>query len=86
MSKDQGIGALILVGSIVGLVVYAWLIYAYPIVVLQITAFIVVAAVLVILAWIGWTMATTPPPAPLEPELVTTPSTSDSAEPEKKSS
>ena len=85
MSKDQGIGALILIGSIVGLVIYAWLIYAYPIVVLQITAFLAVAAILVILAWIGWTMATTPPPAPLEPELATTPSTSDSAEPEKKS-
>jgi predicted DNA-binding transcriptional regulator len=49
-----------------------WLLYAYSIVVLQITAFIAVAGVLVILAWIGWTMATTPPPAPLEPEPVTT--------------
>lgn len=79
MSKDQAIGALILVGSIVGIVVYAWLIYAYAIVVLQITAFLAVAAMLAILAWIGWTMATTPPPAPLEPEPATTSQTSDSA-------
>ena len=79
MSKDQAIGALILVGSIVGIVVYAWLIYSYAIVVLQITAFLAVAAMLAILAWIGWTMATTPPPAPLEPEPATTSPTSDSA-------
>ena len=68
MNKDQAIGAVILVASIVGVVVYAWLLYAYAIVVLQITAFVAIGAVLLILAWIGWTMATTPPPAPFEPE------------------
>ena len=68
MNKDQGIGAVILVASIVGVVVYAWLLYAYAIVVLQITAFVAIGAMLLILAWIGWTMATTPPPAPFEPE------------------
>jgi len=72
MNKDQTIGAVLLAGSIVGVVVYAWLLYAYAMVVLQITAFLAVAAVLVILAWIGWTMATTPPPAPLEPEPIST--------------
>jgi predicted DNA-binding transcriptional regulator len=72
MNKDQGIGAVLLVAGIVGIIIYAWLLYAYALVVLQVTAFIAVAAVLVILAWIGWTMATTPPPAPLEPEPVTT--------------
>ena len=44
MNKDQGIGAVILVASIVGIVVYAWLLFTYAIVVLQITAFIAVAA------------------------------------------
>lgn len=68
MNKDQSIGAVILAGSIIGLALYAWLLYAYAIVMLQITALIAVAAVLLILAWIGWTMATTPPPAPFEPE------------------
>lgn len=67
MSKDQTIGAVILAGSAIGVVVYAWLLYAYAMVVLQITAFVAVAAVLVILAWIGWTMATTPPPSGPEP-------------------
>ena len=81
MNKDQGIGALILVASIIGVIVYAWLLYAYATVVLQITAFVAVAAVFVIAAWIGWTMATTPPPAPLEPEV--TPTTSAASPPEK---
>jgi predicted DNA-binding transcriptional regulator len=57
---------------------------AYSIVVLQVTAFIAVAGILVILAWIGWTMATTPPPAPLESEPlspdVKTDDTKDSAQ------
>ena len=68
MNKDQTIGAVILLAGVVGIGVYAWLLYAYSIVVLQVTAFIAVAGILVILAWIGWTMATTPPPAPLESE------------------
>jgi predicted DNA-binding transcriptional regulator len=68
MNKDQLIGAAILVGSIIGVVLYTWLLYSYAIVILQITAFVAVAGILLIMAWIGWTMATTPPPAPLEPE------------------
>ena len=66
MSKDQMMGGLILAGRIVGIVVYGWLLYAYSILVLQVTAFVAVGTVLGIAAWIGWTMATTPPPAPLE--------------------
>jgi predicted DNA-binding transcriptional regulator len=81
MNKDQGIGAVLLVASIVGIIVYAWLLFTYAIVILQITAFVAVAAVLVIAAWIGWTMATTPPPAPLEPEV--TPTTSAASPQEK---
>jgi len=80
MNKDQGIGALLLVGGVIGLVLYAWLLYAYAIVVLQITAFIAVAFALLIIAWIGWTMATTPPPTPLEPEVVATSSPSEKLE------
>jgi len=84
MNKDQTIGAVILLVSVVGIAVYAWLLYAYSIVVLQVTAFIAVAGILVILAWIGWTMATTPPPAPLEGETLSpeapTSTTKDSAQ------
>ena len=60
MGKDQVIGKVMLVGSVVAVLLYGWLIYAFPIVILQITAFLAVGAVLVILAWMAWTTATTP--------------------------
>ena len=66
MNKDQLIGLSILIASIIGIGVYAWLLYAYALIVLQITAFIAITAILGILAWIGYTMATTPPPTPIE--------------------
>lgn len=69
LNRDRVFGVIILVASVVVLVVYAWFLYAVPTITLQITAFVAVGAALVILAWIGWVMATTPPPAPLEPEL-----------------
>ena len=72
MNKDRAIGAIILVASIAGIIIYGWLIYAWPLIVIQITAFLGIAVVLVILAWIGWTMATTPAPAPIEPEPIVT--------------
>jgi len=65
---DRVVGALILVGSILGILAYFWLVFLSPWVLLtmQLTAFIAVAAVLVIIAWIGYTLATTPPPRPIE--------------------
>ena len=66
VSKDQLIGLSILIASIIGIGVYAWLLYAYALIVLQITAFIAITVILGILAWIGYTMATTPPPTPIE--------------------
>ena len=66
MHKDRLIGASVLVASVFGIFLYGWLIFTFPIIVLQLTAFIAVAAMLGILAWIGWTMATTPPPEPID--------------------
>jgi predicted DNA-binding transcriptional regulator len=68
MSKDQWYGVLILIAAVVGLVVYVWLLFGFPLIVLQVTALIAVGGILVIVAWIGYTMATTPPPAPLDLE------------------
>ena len=73
MSRDQLYGALILVASVLGILVYVWLLFGFALIVLQVTALVAVGGVLVIAAWIGYTMATTPLPAPLEPELSTTP-------------
>ena len=65
MANDRAIGGGILVGSVVGIVVYGLLIYWWPLLVLEITAFLAVLVLLAILAWIGYTMATTPPPEPI---------------------
>ena len=62
------IGALILVVSVIGIIVYGWILFftEWKTLLLQITGFVAVAAVLGILAWIGYTLATTPPPKPIE--------------------
>ena len=59
---------MILLGSILGIAAYFYLTFLSPWIVLtiQISAFIAVAAILLIIAWIGYTLATTPPPTPLE--------------------
>jgi len=71
MNRDRVVGVIILVMSALILLVYSWFLIVSPMIVLQITALVAVGAVLVIAAWIGWTMATTPPPAPLEAEPIT---------------
>jgi len=66
MNKDRIIGLLILIGSILG-IIYAWLLFFIsPIIVIQITLFIAVSAILAILSWIGYTLATTPSPKAIE--------------------
>jgi len=65
MANDKTVGSAILVGSVVGIIVYGLLLYYWPLLVLEITAFVAVAVILAILAWIGYTMATTPPPEPI---------------------
>ncbi|MEM3638036.1 MAG: hypothetical protein QXX17_02400 [Conexivisphaerales archaeon] len=70
VNKDQGLGVVILIASILGILIYGGLVFFAGFVisvwVLRITAFIAVAGVLAILAWIGYTLATTPPPQPIE--------------------
>ena len=62
------IGALILAASVIGIVIYGWVLFftEWTILLLQLTGFVAVAAILGILAWIGYTLATTPPPKPIE--------------------
>lgn len=68
MNKDQGIGAVLLLASIIGVILYSWLVFLSPWwkEILQLTAFVAVGFVLFILGWIGYTLATTPPPKPIE--------------------
>jgi len=80
MSKDQSYGFVIFLISIVVAIVYLVAFFA-PVMNLPqywhdwavgIPVLLFVLLVLVISGWIGWTMLTTPPPAPLEPEPVQT--------------
>ena len=68
MTKDQVVGALILIGSVAGIVIYGWLVgfSPWPVITIQAPAFLGIAVILAILAWIGWTLATTPAPTPIE--------------------
>jgi predicted DNA-binding transcriptional regulator len=93
-SKDQTIGALILVLCVLGILIYGWLVFLtdWKVLILELTGFVAVGGILAIGAWIGWTMATTPPPKPieeLEKEIEAEPSEEKEAEakveaPEKK--
>jgi predicted DNA-binding transcriptional regulator len=68
MGKDKAIGALLFLGGILGIVAYAWLVFLseWAMITLQLTGFVAVAAVLAIVSWIGYTLATTPTPKPIE--------------------
>ena len=81
VSKDQGIGGAILavciivaIGYLVTLFYPQWLVDVNLLTstnnvqfwVIAIPVFVAFIAILFIGAWIGWTMATTPPPKPIE--------------------
>ena len=65
---DKLTGYAILIGSLLGIACYFYLVLLSPwtLLAIQISAFLAVAAVLAIMAWIGYTLATTPLPMPLE--------------------
>jgi len=76
MSRDQAYGGAIFAVSLIIIVAYVIAFFA-PILSLPpwwhewavgLPVLLFVLAVLVISMWIGWTMMTTPPPVPLEPE------------------
>ena len=66
--NDRLMGVLVLLASLAGVVVYFYLVFLAPWawLVIQVSAFLAVAAVLAIVAWIGYTLATTPPPEPID--------------------
>jgi len=83
MTSDRILGGIILCGSIGGIAIYFWLVFLSPwsALAVQATAFIGVAAILAILAWIGYVLTTTPPPQPIvEMEPEPEPATESSAE------
>ena len=78
MVSDRVIGVGLVVVSVLVILVYFWLLFippdwTVPILQLSVTDFLIRLTVMVgvlgvfgILAWIGYTLATTPPPKPIE--------------------
>jgi predicted DNA-binding transcriptional regulator len=82
VSKDQAIGGAILLVCVVVAVVYLVALFGYDQLIkpwlnigsveavrfwlIAVPVFVAFVAILFIGAWIGWTMATTPPPKPIE--------------------
>jgi predicted DNA-binding transcriptional regulator len=65
MADDRAVGWSIFLGSVIGIIVYAWLLIYHWAITIRVSAFLAVALILAILGWIGYTMATTPPPEPI---------------------
>jgi len=75
MERDQAYGWLILLLSIAVIVVYVWAVFFSDLVVLgmkidlltlKLTGTAAIVFGFAIMAWIGYTLATTPPPEPIE--------------------
>ncbi len=76
MNRDQVIGVGLTLASVVVIIVYGILVFKPPawtilgmsadIFMLKLTGFVAVLGVFGILGWIGYTLATTPPPKPIE--------------------
>ena len=82
VSKDQAIGGAILAVCVIVAVVYLVALFGYQQLIqpwlnigssadvrfwlIAVPVFVAFVAILFIGAWIGWTMATTPPPKPIE--------------------
>ncbi|MCI4396744.1 MAG: transcriptional regulator, partial [Thermoprotei archaeon] len=68
MPKDKVVGGLLLIASLIIIVLYAYLLFftSYYLILLELTGLVAVVGVFGILAWIGYTLATTPPPKPIE--------------------
>ncbi|MCD6244864.1 MAG: transcriptional regulator [Candidatus Korarchaeota archaeon] len=70
MERDQLVGALLLILSVLVILIYGYLVFFYDeaiaILVLKLTGFVAVLGVFGVLGWIGYTLATTPPPKPIE--------------------
>ena len=71
MSREKLVGTALMAVGLAVILVYAWLLFAPPrpgidTTLLKVTVFAIVAAVGALLAWIGYALATAPPPKPIE--------------------
>lgn len=71
MHKDQVIGVALLLVSAIVIAAYIWLVFFPPMAgvdlfVLKLTGAVAVTGIFAIIGWVGYTLATTPPPKPIE--------------------
>jgi len=61
--NDRTLGSVIVFFSLLGIGIYFWLLFMSPwvLMAIQVSAFLAVTAVLFVMTWIGYTLATTPP-------------------------
>ena len=64
MTRDRIIGILMVVGSVLGAILYGWLVFASPwsTIIIQLTMFILILILCVVIGWMGYVLATTKPP------------------------
>jgi len=70
-SETVSHGTVLMMASAIIIIAYIWLVFFPPlagadIFLLKLTGAVAVAGIFAILAWIGYTLATTPPPKPIE--------------------
>ena len=66
--SENTTGWIITIGSLLGIAIYFYLLFLSPWsrITIQVSAMLAMGGVLLIVAWIGYTLATTPPPVPFE--------------------
>tara|TARA_B100000315_G_scaffold218718_1_gene220186 strand:- start:684 stop:968 length:285 start_codon:yes stop_codon:yes gene_type:complete len=90
LASDKATGGILFTIGLGGMLLYGWLLFFINVdmttLILQLTAFLAIAMILAIIAWTGYTMATTPPPEPLDigevPETTSSPEPKATEEPE----
>ena len=68
MMKGRLLGSLIILISIIILAVFTYILFLtkYDLILIKVTLEVMVAGIALVLVWIGYTIATTPPPKPIE--------------------
>ena len=68
MSRDRILGVTMVIISLIVIIAYGYIMFLTPYweSLLRITNFLIILLLFGILGWIGYTLATTPPPKPVE--------------------
>jgi len=70
LANDKLIGSLLMIAALAGFLIYTWLLFltepTLQFIVIKLTVYLGIVIVLAIIGYIGYTLATTPPPIPPE--------------------